>query len=163
MSKRDILGQTGQTLRVVLMSKVLTSGLGEWMVVEILCSGEMRDAARERGKKMDYHGSMTGGSRSTHAALSEIVVAELIGGEIHDTFDYDIMSRIGLKVDVKNKLVSREPKPFYEVSIMGNNEKQDCDYLVFTMTPRDGVVFGCVVVITSRCSLRSLISRRLGL
>jgi hypothetical protein len=138
LSNGDILGQTGQTLRVVLMSKVLTTGLGIDMVIEILCTGEMRDRARKRGEVMHYDGSMTGGSRATHAALAEIAVVGLVGGEIHDTFDYDIMSNIGFKVDVKNKLVSQKPRPFYEVSIMGNNDKQDCDYLVFTMTPRDG-------------------------
>lgn len=34
MSNGDILGQTGQTLRVVLMSKVLTTGLGIDMKLE---------------------------------------------------------------------------------------------------------------------------------
>lgn len=34
LSNGDILGQTGQTLRVVLMSKVLTTGLGIDMKLE---------------------------------------------------------------------------------------------------------------------------------
>mgnify|MGYP005988580703 FL=1 len=89
---------------------------------------------------MQYKTSFTGGERSAHGALAEIVVHEFIGGSHDNTFDYDILAPNGWKVDVKNKVISKEPKDYYEVSIMGNNDKQECDYLFFTMMPKNGSI-----------------------
>jgi hypothetical protein len=110
------------------------------MIIKIDCDLQTKEEAKEIAKGMGYAGSMIRGARDAHAALAELVVNAQIKGTLRNTFDFDIETKNGLRVDVKNKTksVGVEPKPNFEVTIMASNEKQDCDYLVFTMTPKDG-------------------------
>ena len=108
------------------------------MIIKIDCDLQTKEEAKEIAKGMGYAGSMMGGARDAHAALAELVVNAQIKGTLRNTFDFDIKTKHGLRVDVKNKMISGEPREFYEVTIMASNKKQDCDYLVFTMTPKDG-------------------------
>lgn len=108
------------------------------MVVVYTCREEDREEARSLAADMKYEGSMMQGSRDAHATLAEIAAHRLIGGEMVRSYDYDIVTPWGLKVDVKNKVLSYPPKPHYEVSILAYTAKQACDYLLFTATPKNG-------------------------
>ena len=108
------------------------------MVMEVAANEKHRDAAREQARSMGYAGSMMSGGRDAHTSLAEIIAHELIGGEMVRSYDFDIAAPCGAKVDVKNKLLGRKPRGFYEVSIFEYTKKQACDYLLFTATPRDG-------------------------
>ena len=87
---------------------------------------------------MGYAGSMMQGQRDAHASLAEIVACEYVGGEMVRDYNHDFRTWWGLKVDVKNKVLSFEPREYYDVSIFAYTEKQACDYLLFTGTPKDG-------------------------
>lgn len=108
------------------------------MVLVYACSEKEKDEARSLAAEMNYEGSMMQGSRNAHATLAEIAAHGLIGGEMVRSYDYDIVTPWGLKVDVKNKVLSYPPKPHYEVSIFAYTAKQACDYLLFTATPKNG-------------------------
>ena len=55
----------------------------------------------------------------------------VIDGTINNTYDYDIVSKSGIKYDVKTKRCTSEPKPFYECSVANFNTKQKCDRYAF--------------------------------
>ena len=69
-------------------------------------------------------------------ALGEIVVGDFLKVTRHvyksfkEMYDYDINYK-DIKIEVKTKLVSREPKPFYDCSIFGYNPHQKCDQYWF--------------------------------
>ena len=107
-------------------------------MIEILTTAEQRAAAKEQAANMGYAGSMMHGQRDAHASLAEIVACEYVGGEMVRDYNHDFRTWWGLKVDVKNKVLSFEPRDYYDVSIFAYTEKQACDYLLFTGTPKDG-------------------------
>ena len=107
-------------------------------MIEVLTSAEQRLAAKQQAEKMNYEGSMMQGQRDAHASLAEIVACEYVRGEMVRDYDHDFKAWWGLKVDVKNKVLSYPPKDHYDVSIFAYTEKQACDFLLFTGTPKDG-------------------------
>jgi hypothetical protein len=68
--------------------------------------------------------------------IGELVVAEYLGTELQNTYDYDIIFH-NVKIDVKTKEVGKKPgsnstpKPHYECSISAYNTTQSCDMYVF--------------------------------
>lgn len=75
--------------------------------------------------------SITKGEGNMAGMLGEIVVANHINGLISDTYDYDIISPKGYKIDVKTKQCTSKPLPHYECSIAAYNTTQECNYYVF--------------------------------
>ena len=63
--------------------------------------------------------------------IGEIVVKDYIDAEENNTYDYDIIDKVGNKIDVKTKRCNSEPKPHYDCSIAAHGTKQDCDMYVF--------------------------------
>ena len=107
-------------------------------MIEILTTAEQRIAAKEQAAQMGYAGSMMQGQRDAHASLAEIVACEYVGGQMVRDYNHDFRTWWGLKVDVKNKVRSVPPQPHYAVNIFTYNKNQDCDFLLFTSTPKDG-------------------------
>jgi len=108
------------------------------IMIEIETTEDHRTAAKEQAKRMNHAGSMMRGTRDAHAALAEIVACEYVGGEMVRDYNHDFKTWWGLKVDVKNKMRSVPPEPHFAVNIFTYNEKQDCDFLLFTSTAKDG-------------------------
>jgi len=108
------------------------------IMIEIETTEDHRTAAKEQAKRMNHAGSMMRGTRDAHAALAEIVACEYVGGEMVRDYNHDFKTWWGLKVDVKSKVLSFEPKDYYDVSIFAYTEQQGCDFLLFTATPKDG-------------------------
>ena len=54
-----------------------------------------------------------------------------------NTYDYDVVMRSGMRVDVKTKMVTSAPRPHYECSIAASNTKQDCDVYAFVRVDED--------------------------
>ena len=52
-----------------------------------------------------------GGTRSGY--LGEMIVVSVLGGDLANTFDYDVTLNDGTTVDVKTKRVSSPPKEYY--------------------------------------------------
>ena len=101
-------------------------------MIEVQITNEMLIDAREKAIEMGtLRGSMMKGDRNLIGFLGEAAVQKVIGGDFHNTYDYDIMTPSGKTVDVKSKKTSYPPKDYYACNIFTANEKQACDYLVF--------------------------------
>lgn len=79
----------------------------------------------------DLRNSIRGRENGYVARLGELLVAKVTGGAIQNTYDYDVVLKNGIKIDVKTKERSVDPKPHYEVSIADFNTRQKCDAYVF--------------------------------
>lgn len=75
-------------------------------------------------------GSIEDGDGNYAGLFGEMLFLEEFGGERDATYNYDILYD-DLKVDVKTKRRSVEPKPYYECSIADYNTEQDCDIYYF--------------------------------
>jgi hypothetical protein len=64
------------------------------------------------------------------AYIGEEVAKQVLGGEIEDTYDYDIIYG-ETKVDVKTKERTVPPKAYYACSVADFNTRQDCDEYAF--------------------------------
>jgi len=112
-------------------------------MIEVPVTDTMLEEAKKKAAEMgELKGSMMKGDRNLVAFLGEIAAQKVIGGEFHNTYDYDIMMDSGKTVDVKTKRVKYKPKDYYDCTIFGYNATQDCDYLLFTQVLSDlGTVY----------------------
>jgi len=102
-------------------------------MIEIEITNQMRDMAQTKAEEMGkLHNSITGGNGNLVGFLGEAIVANLIGTELINTYDYDLIYLDRIKIDVKTKRTDVRPQPYYECSVADFNTKQDCDWYVFT-------------------------------
>ena len=101
-------------------------------MVETQITEEMIEIAKARREVMPkvIRNSIMGGERTFEGCLGEVVVANYLSADYITTYDFDLMHN-GKKIEVKTKVRTVLPKPFYEVSIANYNTKQLCDYYVF--------------------------------
>lgn len=101
-------------------------------MVETKITEEMIKIAKDRRADMPnvIKNSIMGGERTFEGCLGEVVVANYLNADYITTYDFDLIHN-GKKIEVKTKVRTVLPKPFYEVSIANYNTKQLCDYYVF--------------------------------
>lgn len=100
-------------------------------MIEIKVTEETIRLARERAERMgELRNSIRRGEGNLVGFIGEIVVNGYIGGQLADTYDYDLLKE-GVRLDVKTKETSVRPKPYYECSIADFNPDQKCDHYVF--------------------------------
>jgi hypothetical protein len=63
--------------------------------------------------------------------IGEALILHLEGGEIKDTYDYDVVSSNGVKIDVKTKERKVAPRANYNCTVADFNTKQKCDRYSF--------------------------------
>ena len=108
------------------------------MVTEVRTTPEWVELAHDQSKSMGkLPNSITDGEGNTAGFLGEIVVADMLGADQTNTYDFDLSLPWGATVDVKTKRTGYAPKPHYECSVAALNTKQDCDYYVFTRCKND--------------------------
>lgn len=101
-------------------------------MTEISIRDSWLDEARFQAKQLGVlKKSFTRGDGNVAGMLGEIIVAHHIGGEIRRTYNYDIISAKGKRIDVKTKRCNSAPLPHYECSIAAYNTTQKCDYYIF--------------------------------
>lgn len=93
-----------------------------------------RDMAQDMGR---LHNSITGGTGNVAGFIGELVTNEYLSGTKANTKDYDIILGDGLKVDVKTKRTSVEPKPHYDCSVAKLSLHQQCDAYAFCRVKMD--------------------------
>ena len=96
--------------------------------------------AQARVKAQDMgalRGSIKRGGGNVYGFIGEIIVADLLGAKIENTFDYDLLLPDGTKLDVKTKSCTSAPKPEYACSVAAFNTKQQCDRYVFVRVKQD--------------------------
>ena len=105
---------------------------------EINVTPDMVMNAMKKAKEMgQLNNSITRGQGNIAGFIGEEVARHVLGGEENNTYDYDLITGKGLRVDVKTKRTSVKPKDYYECSVAALNTKQDCDYYAFVRVHND--------------------------
>jgi len=101
-------------------------------VIEVKITQDMIDKAESKSQDMGVlNNSIRNGKGNLVGFLGEQVAVKIMGGSESNTYDYDIITSDGKKVDVKTKQTTVKPKPFYECSVAEFNTTQKCDMYVF--------------------------------
>lgn len=82
-------------------------------------------------------GSITHGEGNPYAFVGEITLCNAIGGTRNNTYQHDILTRGGKRVEVKTMRCSGEPKSYYNCKVCMANTSQACDYYAFTRVSYD--------------------------
>lgn len=107
------------------------------MIEVDITEGMIRDAKDKSDEMGRLRNSITRGEGNLAGFIGELVALKIIGGQILNTYDYDLVSKHGVKVDVKTKRTTVKPKPFYNCSVADYNTKQACDYYCFVRVMTD--------------------------
>ena len=78
----------------------------------------------------NLQGSITGSLSHVVGAIGEIIVADIIGANESNTYDYDLV-RDGERIDVKTKRCNTRTFPHYDCSVAAHGTNQNCDSYVF--------------------------------
>lgn len=95
---------------------------------------EARDKAAEMGQ---LYNSILRGAGNIAGFIGEAIAQQVLGGDLTNTYDYDLVLPSGLKIDVKTKQTGYVPLESYDCSIAALNTKQDCDYYAFVRVKTD--------------------------
>ena len=81
--------------------------------------------------------SIREGEGTVYGFLGEVVFREAAGGRQANTYDYDIVMRSEVTVDVKTKMVRSMPRPHYECSVTAGHTGQACAVYAFVRVLED--------------------------
>ena len=109
---------------------------------EVKINDAMRSESHHQAECLGVlKGSITKGKGNVFGFLGEQIALSVLGGELVNTFDYDLVIPAPptgkLKIDVKTKRTSVKPLPHYECSVADITRKQDCDYFAFVRVLND--------------------------
>ena len=100
-------------------------------MIEVKITDNMKDLANLKAKDMGLINNSILSSRGNFAGfLGEQVVLSVVGGEWSNTYDYDLISKKGNKIDVKTKQTTVKPRMYYEASVPFCNPKKVNDEFV---------------------------------
>ena len=101
-------------------------------MIEIKITEKMKKQAWAKSREMGViRNSIMKGDGNIAGFLGEEVANVVIDGTISNTYDYDVVSKSGIKYDVKTKRCTSPPKPYYDCSVANFNTEQKCDRYVF--------------------------------
>jgi hypothetical protein len=107
-------------------------------MIKIIVTPEMLVEARDKAVAMGrLHNSIISGAGNIAGFIGEAIAQQVMGGELKNTYDYDLVLPDGVTVDVKTKQTSVEPLSEYDCSIAAFNTKQDCQYYCFVRVKND--------------------------
>ncbi len=110
-------------------------------MIEVAISATMLVEARDKAAEMGrLRSSIINGAGNIAGFIGEAIAQQVLGGELINTYDYDLVLPSGKTIDVKTKQTSVKPLEMYECSIAGLNTKQDCDYYCFVRVKNDFTV-----------------------
>ena len=90
----------------------------------------IRRAKKKAATVGNLQGSITGSLSHVVGAIGEIIVADAMGANESNTYDYDLV-RDGERIDVKTKRCNTRPFPHYDCSVAAHGTNQNCDSYVF--------------------------------
>lgn len=88
-------------------------------------------------EKRSPRNSIRFGEGIRDGCLGEIVVADYYGWDISKTYDYDLVSPKGIRIDVKTKVRTVAPESNFNCSVAAANIKQQCDCYLFVSLLKD--------------------------
>ena len=101
-------------------------------MIKVDINNEMLESARAKARDLGkLNNSITKGEGNLAGFLGEEVAKSVLGGYMHNTYQYDIIVADGITYDVKTKRCTSEPKEFYACSVANYNTKQQCDRYAF--------------------------------
>lgn len=107
-------------------------------MIEVVVTGDMLVEARDKAAEMGrLNNSITRGQGNLTGFLGEAVAQHVLGGELANTYEYDLVLKDGTTIDVKTKLTSVKPLDSYMCSVAKLNTTQKCDYYAFTRIKND--------------------------
>lgn len=105
---------------------------------KVLITQEMLVLAKKKAKEMGVlKDSIEKGEGNVAGFVGELVANKVLESTICNTFDYDIVTYDGIKIDVKTKRCTSAPKPSYDCSVSDYNPDQLCDYYCFVRVLED--------------------------
>ena len=110
-------------------------------MIEVAISATMLVEARDKAAEMGrLRNSIINGAGNIAGFIGEAIAQKVLGGELSNTYDYDLVLPSGKTVDVKTKQTSVKPLETYECSIAALNTTQECDYYAFVRVKNDFTV-----------------------
>ena len=107
-------------------------------MIEVVITGDMLVTARDKAAEMGkLRNSITSGAGNIAGFIGEAIAQQVMGGNLTNTYDYDLVLNDGTTIDVKTKQTSVKPLETYECSIAGLNTTQECDYYAFVRVKND--------------------------
>ena len=101
-------------------------------MIEVKITEEMKKQAWAKSREMGViRNSIMKGDGNIAGFLGEEVANVVIDGTISNTYDHDVVSKSGIKYDVKTKRCTSPPRPYYDCSVANFNTEQKCDRYVF--------------------------------
>ena len=100
-------------------------------MIEVKITPELIQRARKKTATVgNLQGSITGSLSHVVGAIGEIIVADAMGANESNTYDYDLV-RDGERIDVKTKRCNTRPFPHYDCSVAAHGANQNCDSYIF--------------------------------
>jgi hypothetical protein len=110
-------------------------------MIEVAVSAAMLVEARDKAAEMGrLYNSIIRGAGNIAGFIGEDIARQVLGGELNNTYDYDLVLPCGKTIDVKTKQTSVKPLETYECSIAALNTTQECDYYCFVRVKNDFTV-----------------------
>ena len=124
-------------------------------MIEVTISATMLVEARDKAAEMGrLRNSIINGAGNIAGFIGEAIAQQVLGGELSNTYDYDLVVPSGkifdqtsnsfrqtlFTIDVKTKQTSVKPLETYECSIAALNTTQECDYYAFVRVKNDFTV-----------------------
>lgn len=106
------------------------------MILTIPTSEQIKKAQDKAAQLGRLNNSIMEGGGNVYGFLGEELILDYLGGQICNTFDYDLIID-EVKIDVKTKCCTSEPKPNYFCSVAAFNIRQRCDYYYFVRILKD--------------------------
>ena len=105
---------------------------------KVLITQEMLILAEKKAKEMGVlKNSIEKGKGNIAGFVGEMVANHVLNSTITNTYDYDILTYDGIKIDVKTKRCTSAPLLHYECSVSDYNPTQLCDYYCFVRVLND--------------------------
>jgi len=112
--------------------------VNEYGFIEFPITNDTLEQARI---KAEYTGilnnSIRKGEGNVVGGIGQIAVESVIEGAVSaETYDYDLITQNGLRLEIKTKDRTVIPRPHYECSIAASNPYQNADQYIFVSTHR---------------------------
>jgi hypothetical protein len=113
-------------------------------MIEVKITEDMKKNAWRKAKRKELRklkNSIRRGGGVILGLLGQEVANHIIGGEIAETYDYDI-THAGVTYEIKTKQCTSEPMSEYDCTVSAYNTKQICDNYVFIRIENKGRIWG---------------------
>jgi hypothetical protein len=105
---------------------------------EVEVDSDIVKIAHEKAKKLGVvKRSITKGDGNFVGFIGEHLAQSVYGGELINTFKYDLVLPDGRRLDIKTKLTGYLPKPDYDCSVTDFQIDYDCDGYIFVRVLSD--------------------------